>query len=334
MDELRPLSEDEKARWFQFLLSLYDLPGDEVSGNFFSAAGIDPERLVQGGILKRKPRQAVVLIDDDDDGVVEGELVTGPKKGTVKEQGGFGDERGVVRDANALVYKIDRRWLAEEVLKLVSVALDASAIDIETDHLTSLGTLVLKGETIPVYLVRELGDSKVLNDLDIAFRQKHKLGPGVVLSVSENAPRYLGPNVVIGLSSILMPGDDAVAIDLQELQRQFHGGRSLVASAQVAQVIRHGAHAGTLVIPGADALNLTTAYQVQFFEKLVTAATNGTGEVSTKFLMEGMGSDHPKNLFSPKVRDLVVGTYIQHGSSNRYWRLRSGVPDLLTERKS
>ena len=331
MDELRPLTEEEKARWFQFLLSLYDLPSDEVSGDFFSAAGVDPRRLVQGGILKKKSRQTLVLIHDDDDGPIERELETGPRKGTVRVEGGFGEDRGVIEDDNTIIYGIDRGWLAEEILKLLGGALCASRPSIETDQLTSLGKIDLKNGPVPVYLVRELGNTKVLDELDIGLRQKHKLGPGIVLAVGENAPRYLGPNVVIRLPSILVPEDDAVLIDRHELQRQFDAGRTLVASAQVAQVIRHGAQAGTLIIPGADALNLTTSNQIQFFEKLVAAAANGTGEVLTKVLMEGMGSNHPRNLFSSKIRDVVVGTYIEHGSSNRYWRLRSGIRDLVTD---
>lgn len=330
MDELRPLTEAEEAGWFQFLLSLYDLPGDEVSGNFFSSAGVDPKRLVQSGFLSRKSRQVLVLIDDDDDGLTEGELATGPQKGTLRQEGGFGEERGVLPDTNALIYEIDRRWLAENILKLLGSALAAQTIEIETGHLASLGKLELNGGTVPVYLVRELGNTTVLNDLDIALRQKHKLGPGIVLAVCTHAPQYLGPNVVVRLSDILVPDEATVRIDRHELQRQFDAGRTLIAAAQVAQVIRHGAHAGTLIMPGADPLNLTSANQVVFFERLVTAAADGSGEVLTKVLTEGMGSDHPKNLFSPKMRDFVVDTYICHGSSNRYWRLRSGFRDLIS----
>lgn len=331
MDELRPLTDAEKARWFRFLLSLYDIPGDEVSGNFFSAAGVDPERLVQSGILARRSRQVLVLVDDDDDGIVEGELETGPEKGTLRQMGGYGEDLGVAREADAVIYEIDRRWLAEEILKLLGGALGATSIEIETSHLTSLGKIKLKGGSVPVFLVRELGNTKVSNDLDIALRQKHKQGPGIVLAVDENAPRYLGPNVVVRLPSILSSHEDAVRFDTHELQLQFDAGRTLIAAAQVAQVIRHGPQAGTLVVPGAEPLNLTSAHQLRFFEQLVTAAADGSGEVLTKVLMEGMGADHPKNLFSAKMRDLVIGTYICHGSSNRYWRLAFGVRDLIAD---
>ncbi|MCA0871452.1 hypothetical protein LCL97_11490 [Seohaeicola saemankumensis] len=331
MDELHPLTDEEKARWFQFLLSLYDLPDDVVSGNFFSAAGVDPRRLMQSGFLTRKPRQVLVLIDDDDDGTAEGELQTGPRKGTLTEQGGFGEDRGVITDTNAISYGIDRRWLAEEILKLLGAALGVKSIEIETNHLTRLGAVHLKKGSVPVYLVRDLGNTKVLDALDIALRQKHKLGPGIVLAVSESAPKYLGPNVVVKLPTVLSRDGSDIEINWHEFQRQFDAGRTLIAASQLAQVIRHGANAGTLVLPGTDPLSLTSAIQLRFFEKLVTAAADGSGEVLTKVLMDGTGSDHPKNLFSPKMRDIVTGTYICHGSSNRYWRLRSGLRDLITD---
>lgn len=330
MDELRPLTESEEARWFSFLLALYDQPGDEVSGSFFVAAGVDPARLIQGGFLSRKSRDDVVLIDEDGAGPTEGELSTGPEKGTLTERGAFGDERGFVDETNVVNFKIDRAWLGENILKLLGAGFGSKVISIETEHLAGLGTIELQGKAVPIYLVRCLGDTKVQADLDVELRQRHTAGPGIVLSPSENAPAYLGPNVVVSVSSILGADDAGLQIDMQELERQFRARRSLVGSSQFAQVIRHMPHAGTLILPGEDPLNLTSANQVLFFERLVTAAMNGSGEVLTKVLMEDMGSDHPKQLFAPKMREIVMGAYICHGSSNRYWRLAAGVRDLIS----
>nr|WP_309501740.1 hypothetical protein [uncultured Roseovarius sp.] len=331
MSQLRPLAEHEEANWFRFLLSLYDLPGDEVSGNFLSAANVDPNPLIETGFLERKSRQVLVLIDDEDNGTTEGELTTGPEKGTLRQRGGFGEPRGVIPEAQAITYRLNRRWLGERILKTLGGVLGSTSLQIEDGYLASLGKVDLADERVPFYLVRGLDDTRVLDQLDIALRQKHKSGPGLVLSVSEKSPKYLGPNVVVRLADVISLDGHAVCIDEKELQRQFGAGRTLVACAQVAQVIRHGPHAGVLVIPGADPLNLTSAYQLLFFERLVTAATDGSREVFTKVLMEGMGSGHPGQLFSPKMRDIVIGTYIRHGSSNRYWRLASGVRDLITD---
>lgn len=331
MNQIRPLTEHEVAKWFRFLLSLYDLPGDKVSSNYFSAANVDPSALIETGFLERKPRQVLVLIDDEDDGITEGELVTGPKKGTLKQQGGFGEPRGVMPEAHAITYHLNRSWLGEKILKTLGGVLGSSSLQIEGGHLASLGIIDLAGARVPFYLVRGLDDTKVLDQLDIALRQKHKSGLGVVLSVSEHAPKYLGPNVVVNLASILSSAEDAIQIDEQELRYQFDAGRTLVSGAQIAQVIRQHTHAGSLVLPGKDPLPLTTAYQLKLFERLVTAAQDGSSEVLTKVLMDGMISDHPKQLFSGPKWDTIWGNYLRHGSSKRYWRLASGVRDLIDE---
>lgn len=331
MDELRPLTESEEAQWFKFLLALYDLPGDEVNGSFFVAASVDPGRLVQGGFLSRKSRDELVLIDEDGIGPVEVEVSTGSHKGTVTERGPFGEERGPVDEINFVNFKIDRAWLCEKTLKLLGSGLGTNVIAIETEELADLGTISLNGEAVSVYFVRGLGDPKVVDDLEVELRQRHTSGLGIVLTASEFTQRYLGPNVVLSMLGILAANDTGVKLDMQAIENQFRARRSLVGSSQFAQVIRQSPNAASLFLPGEDPLSLTTANQILFFERLVMAATDGSGEVLTKVLMEGMGSDHPKQLFSPKMREIVIGTYICHGSSNRYWRLAAGVRDLISE---
>jgi len=319
-EKMRTLTESEKARWFTFLLALYDQPEGEVAGSFMTAAGVDPKLLVDAAILSRKSRQAVVLMDDDDE-VIESEVETGPTLGTVRVRAGFGEQRGSKPDANLLIYKLDRGWLAEVILKSVSDALDTKDIQIVNDHLVSLGRVPIQGLARRVYLARQLDDAKVIGGLDLELRRRSKGGPGIVLSVSESSPKYLGPNVVVPLRSILSSDPDAVGLSTEALADEFQAGQSLVAAAQVAQVLRHGAHAGTLILPGEDPLSLTTANQVSFFERLVEATQGGAGQLMTKALMEGFGSDHPRQLFTGKAWDLINGTYIEHGSSNRFWRL-------------
>ncbi len=331
MNQIRPFTEREEAKWFRFLLSLYDLPGDEVSGNFFSAANVDPNPLIETGFLERKPRQVLVLIDDGDDGTIEGELVTGPERGTLRQRGGFGEPRGVIPEAQVITYRLNRPWLGERILKTLGGVLGSTSLQIEDGYLASLGKIDLSGVRVPFYLVRGLDDTKVLDQLDISLRQKHKSGPGVVLCLSEHAPRYLGPNVAVNVANVLSLAEDSIEINEQELKRLFDAGRTLVSAAQVAQVIRQHAHAGSLILPGKDPLALTSANQLEFFEHLVTAAQDGSSEILTKVLMDGMGSDHPKQLFSGKRWGAIWGTYLCHGSSKRYWRLASGVRDLITD---
>lgn len=105
------------------------------------------------------------------------------------------------------------------------------------------------------------------------------------------------------------------------MARRFEANRTLATSAQVAQVVRHTPRSATLIIPGLEPLTLDGVGQIQLFESLVEAATDGTGQRLTKVLMDGMGSDNPRQLFSSGAWAKAHPTYIRHGSSNRYWRL-------------
>jgi len=47
---------------------LHDRTEDDVSGEHLRELGLDPDRMIQGGLLDRRGRQDIVLIDDDDMG--------------------------------------------------------------------------------------------------------------------------------------------------------------------------------------------------------------------------------------------------------------------------
>lgn len=317
---LRALTEGERAQWFGFLLSLYDLPGDTVAGAFFKSAGVDPARLVSARLIARNGRQVIGLAEDDGE-VVEVEQETGPKPGTVRQTGSFGEADGLRLDTDAIEYVMDRAWLAETILKAISGALGIRNIETINEFLVALGSITLGERKVPLYLARRLADLKIRDSVENALRSRHTAGPGLVLAVSNDPPRFLGPNVVIALCDLLLQDGSLGDLDQEEMARRFEANRTLASSAQVAQVVRHTPRSATLIIPGLDPLTLDGAGQIQLFESLVDAATDGTGQRLTKVLMDGMGSDNPRQLFSPGAWAKAHPTYIRHGSSNRYWRL-------------
>ena len=82
----RLLGEEEIAAYFDGLLFLYDHPEDVVSGADLSKAGIDLQRLLSAQILEKKGRSDVVLIEEAGN-VVEAEIDTGPRQGTLEFRG-------------------------------------------------------------------------------------------------------------------------------------------------------------------------------------------------------------------------------------------------------
>lgn len=317
---LRALTEGERAQWFGFLLSLYDLPGDTVVGAFFKSAGVDPARLVSGRLIARNGRQVIGLAEDDGE-VVEVEQETGPEPGTVRQTGSFGEADIFRLDTDAIEYVMDRAWLAETILKAISGALGIRNIETINEFLVALGSIKLGERKVPLYLARRLADLKIRDSVENALRSRHTAGPGLVLAVSNDAPRFLGPNVVIALRDLLLQDGSLSDLNQEEMARRFEANRTLASSAQVAQVVRHTPRSATLIIPGLDPLTLDGAGQIQLFESLVDAATDGTGQRLTKVLMDGMGSDNSRQLFSPSAWTKAHPTHIRHGSSNRYWRL-------------
>jgi hypothetical protein len=317
---LRALTEGERAQWFGFLLSLYDLPGDTVAGAFFKSAGVDPARLVSARLIARNGRQVIGLAEDDGE-VVEVEQETGPEPGTVRQTGSFGEADGLRLDTDAIEYVMDRAWLAETILKAISGALHVRNIETINESLVALGSITLGERKVPLYLARRLADLKARESVETALRSRHTAGPGLVLAVSDEPPRFLGPNVVIALRDLLLGDGILGALDREDMGRRFEANRTLAVSAQVAQVVRHKPSSGTLIIPGLEPLTLDGAFQIRLFERLVEAAKDGTGQRLTKVLMDGMGSDNPKQLFSSGAWAKAHPTYIRHGSSNRYWRL-------------
>jgi len=317
---LRTLTDQERAQWFGFLLSLYDLPGDTVAGAFFNSAGVDPARLVSARLIARKGRQVIGLAEDDDE-VVEVEQQTGPEPGTVRQIGSFGEADGLRLDTNAIEYGIDRAWLVETILKAIAGSLGIRNIETINEFLVSLGPMALGERKVPLYLARRLADLKARESVETALRSRHTAGPGLVLAVSDEPPQFLGPNVVIALRDLLLNDGSLGDLDREEMARRFEANRTLATSAQVAQVVRHTPRSATLIIPGLEPLTLDGVGQIQLFESLVEAATDGTGQRLTKVLMDGMGSDNPRQLFSSGAWAKAHPTYIRHGSSNRYWRL-------------
>lgn len=320
MDELATLTEEEKAKWFALLLKLYDLPGSEVSGAFIVAEGADPATLLKAGYIEKKRRQSLVLVDDGDS-VSEAELKTGQEAGMAILQGGFGEDQGPVPDKDAVVYRIDRTWLAETVLKTVQKFVPAGKIKLESDDFASIGYIEIKGKSVPTYLACNLCDPKVIDRLDIELRQRQGGEPGLVFSAGQASPRYLGSNVVVPLIDVVGVEDGVLLLDQASLAAKFDASRTLVANTQVARVKRHQDQSGTLILPGDDPLPLEGANQLTVFERLCQSARDGTKQLRTKAIMEGMSSDNPRQLFNNKRWEFIYGRYISHGSSNRFWRL-------------
>lgn len=305
---------------FPKLVELHDRVEDEVSGGYLRELGLDPDRLIQGGLLERRDRQDVVLIEDDDmDG--EGAIKPSATEGMVRTIGPFGEDAGDRPASDLEMYAINRQWLHETVLRLMKPLLIKRASQILDPDLTLTGAMQIDGAEVPVYVARRLDDLKTVGKLDLALRARNKAGVGIVLAASPELPSCLGPNVVVPLLTNVSSEDDEFVLSRDGLELAFRNSFSLARGGATPQVLRSGKQSASLHVPGKDPLNLLGGDQITIFERLVAAHKAGSPHVQVKELMDGLGSRSPQQAFRKEAWESILNVYISKGAKRGYWRL-------------
>ena len=296
-----------------------------MSGGYLRELGLDPNRLIEGGLLERRDRQDVVLIDDDLDG--EGIIKPSGTKGMVRTFGPFGEDAGERPSSDLEMYAINAQWLHETLLQLMKPLLSKRTSQILDPNLTLLGAMQIGGAEAPVYFGRRLNDLKTVERLDLAMRARNQAGVGIVLAASEEMPSHLGPNVVVPLLSHLSSGDDEFVLGRDGLELAYRNNLSLARGGATPQVIRTEKQSGTLYVPGKEPLHLAGNDQLTIFERLVVAAGKGSPDVQVKALMEGFDSRSPQQAFRKVMWESILNVYISKGAKRGYWRLVvAGLP--------
>jgi len=310
---------------FPQLVQLHDRIEDEVSGGYLRELGLDPNRLIEGGLLERRDRQDVVLIDDDLDG--EGTIKPSGTKGMVRTFGPFGEDAGERPSSDLEMYAINAQWLHETLLQLMKPLLNKRTSQILDPNLTLLGAMQIGGAEVPIYFGRRLNDLKTVERLDLAMRARSQAGVGIVLAASEEMPSHLGSNVVVPLLSHLSSGDDEFVLVRDGLELAYRNNLSLARGGATPQVIRTEKQSGTLYVPGKEPLHLAGNDQLTIFERLVAAAGKGSPDVQVKALMEGFDSRSPQQAFRKVMWESILDVYISKGAKRGYWRLVvAGLP--------
>lgn len=318
LSAFRQIDANDLRAMFPQLIELYDRVEDEVSGGYLRELGLDPDRLIKGGLLERRGRQDVVLIDDMDG---EGAVKPSATKGMVRTVGPFGEDAGERPASDLEKYAINSQWLHETLLRLMKPLLSKRASHILDPDLTLLGTMQVDGADVPVYFARRLDDLKTVGKLDLALRARNKAGVGIVLASSAEMPTCLGPNVVVPLLSNVSSEDEEIVLSRDGLELAFQNSFSLARGGATPQVLRSGRQSATLHVPGKDSLNLLGGDQITIFERLVAAHKAGSPHVQVKELMDGLGSRSPQQAFRPETWDSILNVYITKGAKRGYWRL-------------
>ncbi|NOX41261.1 MAG: hypothetical protein GXP05_12330, partial [Alphaproteobacteria bacterium] len=183
LNTFKQIRNGDLRSMFPQLVQLFDREDDEITGGELRGLGLDSDRLIEGGLLERRDRQDVVLIDEDD---IDGEVAIEPSStpGMVKATGPFGENAGEYPLADMELFQLNRQWLQETVLRLVGPLLTKKGIQTIDQDLILLGDMGEDGTSTPIYFARRLGDPAVINKLDQLLRARNTSGIGIVLSAS------------------------------------------------------------------------------------------------------------------------------------------------------
>lgn len=320
MSAFRQIAPDDLRAIFPQLVLLHDRVEDEVSGGYLLELGLDAKGLIEGGLLERRDRQDVVLIEEGD---LEGEAIVKPsaRKGVVRTAGPFGEDAGERPASDLEMYAVNAQWLHETLLRLMKPLLSRRGELILDPDLTLLGTMQINETDVPIYFGRRLNDLKTTRRLDLILRARNTAGVGIVLAASEEMPSHLGPNVVVPLLSNLSSIDDEFVLARDGLELAFSNNLALARGGANPIVVRSGNQSGTLYVPGKDPLHLAGNEQLTIFERLVDENKKGSLDVQVKVLMDGFGSRNPQQAFRPKTWESILNVYISKGAKRGYWRL-------------
>lgn len=320
LNTFRQIENGDLRAMFPQLVQLFDREEDEIAGGELRGLGLDPDRLIEGGLLERRDRQDIVLIDEDD---IDGEVAIEPSStpGMVKATGPFGEDAGEYPLADMERFQLNRQWLQETVLRLVGSLLTKKGLQIIDEDLFLLGDMGVDGASTPVYFARRLRDPAVINKLDQLLRARNTTGIGIVLSSSPATLTCLGPNVVVPIRSHLEKVGEEQELSRDAVIQTFSTGRNLAMGGSTVAILKSEAQSASLCIPGKAPLAILGANQIRIFERLVAAHLSGIPDVKTAVLIEDTGVQSPQQAFKPPQWRSILDVYIGKGPTRGYWRL-------------
>lgn len=318
LKRLQPLEYEEIAEILPQLLELHDLPDDEVSGGQLRRRGLNPQRLMDAGVIAFKARQSRILSDD-----AGGEILVeaGEREGESQAKDLFHEPSGKLVSDDTRLYVLRRDWLDEIVLSALRPLIGKGRIENVTEDLISFGTWRGEHQDIPLFLVRRVDDLNRLQLADLVLRSRQGGGVGVVLTAVKTPLTHLGPNVLVPLPEILSDGkldDDAIA----DLMQRFKEGRWLAMGGTEVSLMHFGNHLAMLYIPGKVPLPVLGPKQIKILDRLIKAHKADAPGVSTGQVIEGTGVRSPADAWKSNVRKSVVGVYFEN-SQRGLWRLKA-----------
>lgn len=323
---LHPGSGVDDPKLIAQVARLLECATSPMDGFALAKLGVDIDRLEDEGILTEGDRitQTVVQLDEGAPFTVKLERCADPNQ--VRYRDPLTGADVVLPARHARRWKVQLRWLREEIITALGAALQSVRGKHQDDEPVFLGELDIDGHSVALYFASKMSHDRQYSRIDTALRLRPRAVPGIVFTTAPIPFPFAGTNVVIPIEDVLADGGVTV-IDLDRLKAAYrHDQLAARGGAMVNLKVSADGYSATLYLPGKAPWKVTGKAKIAVLQRLFDAHTAGTHHVNTKKLMEDTGCASPANLFSKRTpwRD-----YLVKAENARAWQLNLSAPASL-----
>lgn len=319
LERIGDLSTPQRREMLPQQLALYDLAGDEATGQTLDEIGIAAEVLAGAGFLTRKGWSDVILFADDELGDVvhdverdgASELVT-----ATLVEGGSGPQLSA---ADVTRYAIRFDYLRDALRDALKPMGLKGRVREVASHVHQLGVARIGLASAPIYLARALSDDKLLEAADRLIRGESNRVRGIVFVPQEVRFPYIGCHVVLSLQDHI--DDETGLIDHEAVCSAYEAAIDPAARGTAVHYRKQGDDAAQITVPGQDPRIVTGAKKVKLFERLYIAHRDREPSVKLSVLKAYAGFSQLPQLFReewPEVNERYL-----YSPRRAYWALCS-----------
>ena len=280
------LTADEAVVLMPIMADLSELGEKTVKGTYFIDRNVDPKRLIQAGLIRRKEVEPVVFENDID------------------------PESDLPLYEDRVVYTICREWLVERLAKTLGTLARNTSVREVSDDLWSLGEAELGGETVRIYYARGLGDLRRFLEMDALLTSLDPGTSGIVISTRDTGWPTIGNKpLIFCLQASVM---DAVSrpITFDRLKDKFVAWRLSGPSSGIPELIPVGNGRLVLRVAGKKDLHFDGCAQVRAVNLLHKDYMKERVGVLTAKLIEGSAYKSVGQIFGqrwPQINGVYIG---------------------------
>lgn len=301
-----------------------------MDGFALAQLGIDIDRFEDEGIITEGERITEKVVE-----LAEGELSNVTLErcadgNQVRYRDPLTGKDVVLPAKHARRWKVDLKWLREEIITALGTALQSVRGKHQDDEPIFLGELDIDDHDVALYFAAKMSSERQYAKVDTALRLRPRSLPGIVLTTASEPFPFAGTNVVIPIEDVLSSAGAGTAIDLVQLKLAYrHGQLAAMGGTSVSLKLSPDGYAATLYIPGQAPWKVTNKAKISVLQRLVDAYVAGTPHVNTKKLMEDTGCASPSNLFTSK--NSPWRNYLIRVKGSHAWQLNLPTADAPIE---